>query len=153
MAKINGATHTVNASNDDPVEAVRAITQGGALSTFHVARDPRILIDCMQSAADHGKVMLVGSPPGTVDLGLQVDLLRRELDIRGTYASDLHRPHKYWPWTQQGDRSAIMRLIASNELKVDHMISHVVKPEKADEIYRMIATGTTGWMSVFFDWE
>ena len=46
-----------------------------------------------------------------------------------------------------------MRVIASNELKVDHMISHVVKPEKADEIYHMIATGTTGWMSVFFDWE
>tara|TARA_B100000809_G_scaffold260893_1_gene308677 strand:- start:1610 stop:1750 length:141 start_codon:yes stop_codon:yes gene_type:complete len=46
-----------------------------------------------------------------------------------------------------------MRLIASNELKVDHMISHVVQPEEAEEIYRMIASGTSGWMSVFFDWE
>ena len=153
MAKINGATHTVNASKDDPIEAVRAITQGGALSAFHVARDPRILIDCMQSAAEHGKVILVGSPPGTVDLGLQVDLLRKELDIRGTYLSNLDRPHKYWPWTRQRNRSATMRLIASNELKVDHMISHVVQPEEAEEIYRMIASGTSGWMSVFFDWE
>ena len=56
-------------------------------------------------------------------------------------------------WTQQRDRTAILRLIASGELKVDHLISHVAKPEDADEIYRMIATGTTGWMSVFFDWE
>ena len=107
----------------------------------------------MEAAAVHGKVMLVGSPPGKVDLGLQVDLLRRELDIRGTYASDLSRPHKYWPWTQQGDRSAILRLITSGELKVDHLISHVAKPEEAEEIYRMIASGTSGWMSVFFDWE
>jgi len=153
MATTSGATHTVNASEENAVEAVRAIAEGGVLSAFHVARDPRVLVDCMQAAADHGKVMLVGSPPGTVDLGLQVDLLRRELDIRGTYATDLSRPHKYWPWTQQGDRSAIMRLIASGELKVDHLISHVARPEEASEIYRMIAAGTTGWMSVFFDWE
>jgi 2-desacetyl-2-hydroxyethyl bacteriochlorophyllide A dehydrogenase len=153
MATTSGATHTVNASEENAVEAVRAIAEGGVLSAFHVARDPCVLVDCMQAAADHGKVMLVGSPPGTVDLGLQVDLLRRELDIRGTYATDLSRPHKYWPWTQQGDRSAIMRLIASGELKVDHLISHVARPEEASEIYRMIAAGTTGWMSVFFDWE
>ena len=153
MAASSGATHTVNASEGGAVESVRSIAGGGVQSAFHVARDPRVLIDCMAAAADHGKVMLVGSPPGTVDLGLQVDLLRRELDIRGTYASDLNRPHKYWPWTQQGDRSAILRLIASGELKVDHLISHVAKPEDADGIYRMIAAGTTGWMSVFFDWE
>jgi threonine dehydrogenase-like Zn-dependent dehydrogenase len=66
---------------------------------------------------------------------------------------DLSRPHKYWPWTQQGDRSAILRLIASGELNVDHLVSHVTKPEEAEEIYRMIASGTSGWMSVFFDWE
>jgi threonine dehydrogenase-like Zn-dependent dehydrogenase len=153
MATTSGATHTVNASEGDAVESIRSIAGGGVQSAFHVARDPRVLIDCMAAAADHGKVMLVGSPPGTVDLGLQVDLLRRELDIRGTYALDLERPHKYWPWTQQRDRTAILRLIASGELKVDHLISHVAKPEDADEIYRMIATGTTGWMSVFFDWE
>jgi hypothetical protein len=29
----------------------------------------------------------------------------------------------------------------------------VARPEEASEIYRMIAAGTTGWMSVFFDWE
>ena len=153
MATTSGATHTVNASDGASVESIRAIAEGGVHSAFHVARDPRVLIDCMEAAAVHGKVMLVGSPPGKVDLGLQVDLLRRELDIRGTYASDLSRPHKYWPWTQQGDRSAILRLITSGELKVDHLISHVAKPEEAEEIYRMIASGTSGWMSVFFDWE
>ena len=152
MARTIGATHTVNAARESSVEAVLAVA-GGVHSAFHVARDPRILIDCMQVAALHGKVILVGSPPGTVELGLQVDLLRRELDIRGTYTAQLNEPHKYWPWTTQGDRSAIMRLIASGELKVDHLISHVVPPEEADEVYRMIAAGPTGWMSVFFDWE
>ncbi len=152
MARTIGATHTVNASREPAVEAVRAVA-GGVHSAFHVARDPRILVDCMEVAALAGKVILVGSPPGTVELGLQVDLLRRELDIRGTYATQLNVPHKYWPWTIQGDRSAIMRLIATGELEVDHLISHVVPPEEADEVYRMIAAGPTGWMSVFFDWE
>jgi 2-desacetyl-2-hydroxyethyl bacteriochlorophyllide A dehydrogenase len=153
MARINGATHLVNAGKENAVEAIKAIANGGVLSAFHVARDPRIIVDCMQAAALHGKVILVGSPPGTVELGLQVDLLRRELDIRGTYANQLTEPHKYWPWTIQGDRKAIMRLIASGELKVDHLISHVARPEEADDVYKMIAAGPSGWMSVFFDWE
>ena len=153
LAERSGATHTVNASAADAVQAVRDLVEGGVLSAFHVAGNARVMIDCMQAAATHGKVMLVGSPPGTVELGLQVDLLRRELDIRGTYAAQLSSPHKYWPWTQQDDRKAIMRMIAAGELDVDHMVSHVARPEEADDIYRTIVAGTNGWMSVFFDWE
>ena len=46
-----------------------------------------------------------------------------------------------------------MRMIASGDLKVDDLISHVAKPEEANELYQKILAGTTGWMSVFFDWE
>ncbi len=154
LAKESGATHTVNASKGDAVEAVRDIAGDGAQAVIHANRDPEVLVDCMKSAARFGKVVLVGSPPGTVELGLQVELLRWELDVRGSYGAGMeNNPHPYWPWTHQRDRKAIMRMIANGDLRVDHLISHVVKPEEANEVYGKIASGPTGWMGIFFDWE
>ena len=154
LSKISGATHLVDASREDAVDAVRRLTGDGAQCVFHAARVPKVLNDCMKAAADRGKVVLVGSPPGTVEIGLQVELLRRELDIRGVYHSGLdNNPHPYWPWTRERNRGAIMRLIASGDLEVDPFISHVAKPEEANELYEKILAGPRGWMSVFFDWE
>ena len=61
-------------------------------------------------------------------------------------------PHPYWPWTRQRNRKVVMRLIASGDLHVDHLISHVARPEEANDLYHKILAGTTGWMSIFFDW-
>ena len=164
LSKKSGATHTIDASKVDPVEAVRDLTRGGpslnekhpgggAQCVFHVSRDPAVLVPVMKSAADRGKVILTGSPPGTVEVGLQVELLRWELDIRGVYGSGLDRPHPYWPYTRERNRRAIMRMIASGDLLVDYLISHVAKPEQANELYQKMLAGTEGWMSIFFDWE
>jgi threonine dehydrogenase-like Zn-dependent dehydrogenase len=46
-----------------------------------------------------------------------------------------------------------MRLIASGDLEVDPFISHVAKPEEANDLYGKILAGTAGWMSIFFDWD
>ena len=151
LALQSGATHTVNASRDDAAGAVREITGGGAESVLHANRNPDVLADCMRAAAEHGKVVLVGSPPGTAHLGLQVDLLRRELDVRGSYGN-VHESHRYYRWTQRRDREAIMRMMESGELRVDHLISHVADPADADGLYRKIAQGPSGWMGIFFDW-
>jgi threonine dehydrogenase-like Zn-dependent dehydrogenase len=43
-------------------------------------------------------------------------------------------------------------MIAAGELRVDHLISHVAKPEAASTLFQQIVAGPQGWMSVFFDW-
>ena len=106
----------------------------------------------MKSCAMRGKVVLVGSAPGVAEIGLQVELLRLELDIRGSYGT-IHDPHRYYPWTQRRDRKAIMRMIESSDLKVDHLISHVSRPEDANSLYQTIVAGPHGWMGIFFNWE
>ena len=42
--------------------------------------------------------------------------------------------------------------IASGALKVDQLTSHVVRPERAEEMYRMMLGGGDGWVSIFFAW-
>ncbi len=36
---------------------------------------------------------------------------------------------------------------------MDYLISHVAKPEQANELYQKVLAGTEGWMSIFFDRE
>ena len=151
LSKTSGATHTVNASKENPVDAVEAITGGGAECVFHANREAQVLADCVDAAGYGGKVVLVGATRGPVNMYLR-NLLRREISIRGShFVSDVEQ--RYWKWTTSRDRNAIMRMIAQGGLSVDHLISHVVRPEEADEAYRRIIAGPEGWMGVFFAWD
>jgi threonine dehydrogenase-like Zn-dependent dehydrogenase len=153
LARQGGATHTVDASQEDSVAAVLAATGGGAQTVFHCSPVAQLLQTTLRAAGMRGKVVLTGSAPGTAEIGLQVELLRRELTILGNYETGLHEPHAYWPWTRQRNRAACYRLIAGGQLAVDQLTSHVVPPRRAEEMYRMMAAGGDGWMSVFFDWS
>ena len=151
LSKTSGATHTVNASNENAVEAIEAITGGGAECVFHANREAQVLADCVDAAGYGGKVVLVGSTHGPVNMLLR-NLLVREIDIRGShYVSDVD--HRYWKWTTSRDRNAIWRMIAQGALSVDHLISHVLRPEEGDEAYQRIVAGPQGWMGVFFAWD
>ena len=151
LSRVSGATHTVNASKENAVEAVEAITGGGAESVFHANREAQVLADCIDAAGFGGKVVLVGATLGPVNMYLN-KLLVREIDIRGSHmVSDVAQ--RYWKWTTSRDRNAIMRMIAQGALSVDHLISHVVRPEEADEAYQRIVAGPQGWMGVFFAWD
>ncbi len=152
LARRGGATHTVDASHGDSIPAVLAATGGGAQTVFHCSPVAHLLQTTLGAAAMRGKVVLTGSAPGTAEIGLQVELLRRELTILGNYETGLNEPHAYWPWTRQRNRAACYRLIAGGQLHVDQLTSHVVPPTQAETMYRMMAAGGDGWMSVFFDW-
>lgn len=151
LSRVSGATHTVNASTQNAVEAIESITGDGAECVFHANREAQVLADCVDAACFGGKVVLVGATRGPVEMRLR-NLLVREIDIRGSHmVSDVQ--HRYWKWTTSRDRNAIMRMIASGTLSVDHLISHVVRPEDADEAYQRIVAGPRGWMGVFFAWD
>lgn len=152
LAREGGATHVVDASTEDSVAAVLAATNGGAQTVFHCSPVAKLLQTTLSAAGMRAKVVLTGSAPGTAEIRLQEELLRRELTILGNYETGLHAPHAYWPWTRQRNRAACYRLIEAGQLSVDSLTSHVVAPERAEEMYRMMAGGGDTWMSIFFSW-
>ena len=151
LSKRSGATHTVDGSEVDSVEAVKELTGGGAQTVFHANRVAQVLADCIDAARYAGKVILVGATQGKLETRLR-NLLIREIDVRGSHWQE-GATHKYYPWTINRDRGAVMRMIATGDVKVDHLISHVVKPEQADGLYHAILAGPRGWMGIFFDWD
>jgi threonine dehydrogenase-like Zn-dependent dehydrogenase len=153
LARANGATHTINSGREDAAAAVRAITDGlGAQTVFHCVPIAQVLQAAMEATATRGKVVVTASAPGIAEIGLQVELLRHELSILGVYESGLDQAHAYWPWTRNRNRRACFRLIGSGQLNVDEMVTHVVAPDRADEMFSMLAAGAGDWMSVYFAW-
>ena len=66
FARSLGATHTVNARTTDPVEAVRALTGGGADHVFDCVASPATLTQLVPMIGVDGHGWLVGAPaPGT----------------------------------------------------------------------------------------
>ena len=57
-----GATHFVNASTVDPVQAVREITNGGADFTFEATGQTEIAELCYKATCRAGTTVLIGQP-------------------------------------------------------------------------------------------
>jgi threonine dehydrogenase-like Zn-dependent dehydrogenase len=154
LAQHHGATHIVDASSGRSVARIHELTHGrGAETVFHCSQVAQLMQTTMEAAAERGKVVLTGSTPGTAQLGLQEQLLRRELSIIGVYGLGLQQAHPYWQFTRQRNRAACYRLIESGSLTVDPLVSHLVPPVEAQAMYRMMAEGAGEWMSVVFDWR
>jgi L-iditol 2-dehydrogenase len=153
LARQSGATHVINAGREDVVARVKEITQGaGAEAVFHCAQAASILQTAMECAADRGSVILTGSPSGTATIRLKEELLRKELHLTGTYESGLTSPHVYWRWTRQRNRRACLRLMASGQLQLGHLLTHVVHAAEAPGIYEMMLRDSTGWLGMVFKW-
>ena len=153
-AKASGATHLINARQVDAVEAIRTITQGaGAEVVFQCTPVASMLPTVMKAAADRGKVIMTGSAPGVAQIGLQDELLRRELSIIGIYARGIDQPHPYWPWTTGRNRRACLRLLDSGGLRIDPLLTHVISPADAEKTFAMMLNGVESWLGVVVKWD
>ncbi len=66
LAKEVGATHTVNAKEQNPVDAIKAITDGGVQFSLETTALPEVVRQAVDALAVRGTCGIVGAaPPGT----------------------------------------------------------------------------------------
>jgi aryl-alcohol dehydrogenase len=88
MAKELGATHTVNASEVDPVAAILDITGGGAAFSLECVGNPKVLRQAVDVLPRLGVCGLLGVvPPGT-EVSLNMDLLMNGRTVKGILGGD-----------------------------------------------------------------
>lgn len=88
MARELGATHTINAAEVNPVDAIREITGGGAQFTLECVGNPKVLRQAVDSLPRLGVCGLIGVvPPGT-EVALDMDLLMNGRAVRGILGGD-----------------------------------------------------------------
>ena len=153
-ARQSGATHTINAGKENAVARIREITGGaGADAVFHCTNVASILQSLLECAADRGKVILGGSAPGTAQIGLQDDLLRREISLIGSYERGLTNASPYWPWSRSRNRKVCLRLMATGELRIEPLLTHRIAPSEAEGLFTTMLQGADSWLGIVVKWE
>jgi len=88
LARELGATHTVNAAETDPVEAILEITGGGAEFSLECIGNPRVFRQAVDVLPRLGVCGLLGVvPPGT-EVALDMDLIMNGRTVKGILGGD-----------------------------------------------------------------
>jgi alcohol dehydrogenase len=86
LAREVGATHTVNAAQDDPIAAIRELTGGGADYAIESVGSESVLIQAYESTRRGGTTITVGLPaPGKMFSVPAVGITLEERTIKGSY--------------------------------------------------------------------
>jgi aryl-alcohol dehydrogenase len=88
VARQLGATHTINAREVDPVEAIRKTTGGGVEFSLECVGNPKVLRQAVDVLPRLGVCGLLGVvPPGT-EVSLDMDLIMNGRTVRGIIEGD-----------------------------------------------------------------
>ncbi|MBQ3084829.1 MAG: zinc-binding alcohol dehydrogenase [Clostridia bacterium] len=151
-----GADYALDPSAEDFVEQVKEITKGkGVNATVEVTGVSAAMKQALECASWMGRISLLGCT--------------RVSDCAVDYYQQVHRPgikligaHNFvrpkvesYPhhWTHQDDCKAILELIERGRLDVKSVVSRVVPPETAPEIYTELCDNPNFPLGTVFDWR
>ena len=151
-----GADYALDPSAPDFVEQVMAITGGkGVRATVEVTGVSAAMKQALECASWMGRIALLGCT--------------RVSDCAIDYYQQVHRPgvkligaHNFirpkvesYPhhWTHQDDCKAILDLIAAGRIRVAPIVSRVVSPKDAPEIYDQLCDDPNFPLGTVFDWR
>jgi len=132
LAKKLGADVVINASERDPVAAVREATGGkGADTVVTAVGHPVVIEQAIAMARDGGAVNVFAESPPDAKIGIDPNLMySREVTLTGTYSSS------------PMDFRTALRLVASGRIKVKELISHRMPLDRLGEAMETALKGT-----------
>ena len=128
-----GATHGVDASQADPVKAVKDITGRGADYAFVAVGNAKAVEQAWDCLAPGGMCVLIGAPPTGSTVTFEVSKLQGgERTMRGcSYGSARTRE----------DFPRMVDLYMAGKLKIDELITRRYALEEINEAHRAMADG------------
>jgi NDMA-dependent alcohol dehydrogenase len=132
-----GATHTVNPTVQDPVKAVKDLTDGlGADYTFEVFGSSETVLTAYNSARKGGTVVVVGlAPVGDVAAIDATALVRQEKTIKGSY---------YGSARPADDMPTMVGLYRSGKINLDDLVTRQYKLDDINQAYKDLESGEVG---------
>jgi S-(hydroxymethyl)glutathione dehydrogenase/alcohol dehydrogenase len=134
MGKQFGATHTVNASNVDPVEAIRELTGGqGVHYAFEaIGLVPEPFLQSILCTRKRGVTVWVGHAPLNTPVTIDARTLMQEKTVIGSMYGSA-RPHIEFP--------RLLNLYKAGKLRLDELITRRYNLSQADDAFVALAKG------------
>lgn len=132
-ARALGASHVVDASQEDPVAAIKALTRRGADYTFAAVGDARAFVQARDALAPGGTCVLIGVPPTGQQFTYEAASLGSgERVIRGC---------SYGSARMREDFPRLVELYLAGKLKIDELITRRYSLDEANDAFRDLAGG------------
>ena len=138
-----GATHTVDASGDDPVVRIRSLTGGrGVDYAFEAIGVPRVMRQAFDVLAKRGMAVVIGVTPMTAEVAVPVmSLVYEERILTGSvYGSS--RPRV--------DIPKLIDLYRGGRLKLDELLTRTYPFEEINTAYEALERGEVARSVVVF---
>lgn len=132
MAKRLGATHTINASRDDPRETIMALVEGGVDYAFEVIGLPEVVVQAFESINAAGTAVMVGMPP----LGSTVTI-----NTLGLFVGKTLTGAPYGSSRPRVDMPMLVDLYMSGKLKLDELVSRSYSLEQINDAFDALKKG------------
>jgi alcohol dehydrogenase len=133
LARTLGATHTINAKEQDVVSVIRDLTGGGVEYAFEVVGSAAVLATAYESVRRGGMAISVGLPDPAEKLSIQaVSLAAQEKGIRGSYMGSA---------VPRRDVPRLLALYRNGLLPIDALISPSIPLEQINTGFDRLADG------------
>jgi alcohol dehydrogenase len=133
LARELGATHTVNAAEDDPVKATRDFTAGGVDYAFESVGNEQVLMQAYQATKRGGTTITVGLPaPDRMFSIPAVSLTLEERTIKGSYMGSS---------VPRRDIPRYIGMYQAGILPVDKLHTHTLRLEDINAGFDRLAQG------------
>ena len=143
LARTLGAVQTVNASDADAVEQVRALTNGGADFVFEMAGSVRALDAAWRMTRRGGTTVTAGLPPPDAALAVNVvSLVAEERTLKGSYIGTC---------VPSRDIPRYVALYRQGRLPVDKLMSGKIPLEQINEGFDRLHAGQVVRQIVTFE--
>lgn len=151
-----GADYALDPSEEDFVKKVKEITKGKGVNTcVEVTGVSLAMKQALECASWMGRISLLGCTRVS-DCGVDYYQQVHRPGVKLIGAHNFVRPKvESYPhhWTHHDDCRAILDMIATNRIDVKSIVSRVVKPETAPEIYTELCNNKDFPMGTVFDWR
>lgn len=151
-----GADYAFSPDEENLAERVNELTYGkGPDGIVEVTGVAAALQDALTYVAWQGRISLLGcTRVSDADIDFYRYVHRRGVSLIG--AHNFVRPKEdSYPghWTTRDDFRTLLALIAADRLQVRPIISEIVSPERAPEIYNRLAEEPHPPLGIVFDWS
>jgi S-(hydroxymethyl)mycothiol dehydrogenase len=134
MARDFGATHTINSRENDPIEAIRALTDGnGADVCIEAVGRPEVLEQAFYARDLAGTVVQVGVP----DPSMRIELPMIEFFGRGGAL----KPSWYGDCLPSRDFPMLIDLYLSGRLDLDRFVSETIALDEVEDAFHKMERG------------
>jgi 2-desacetyl-2-hydroxyethyl bacteriochlorophyllide A dehydrogenase len=152
-----GATHTIRGlvGDADVHEQIRALTHERMVDVaFEVTGNPKVIPPLLKTVRRQGRVILLGSQRGPVEVDFHDEVNALGLHIIGAHVST-HPPFETPgnPWTAARNGQLFFDWLAAGMIETETMITHRFSWTGAPEAYQMLLHDRSQAVGVILDWR